>query len=141
MAWRRRAAGEGVRRAARRVAAASSSWIGWVVLLVLATPAAAEQAITLHLHGYAFEPAVVEVEVGEPVRLRLVNDDRLTPHNFTLAGAGVEIRRDVAGGEEVVVLFTPHIPGRFPFYCDKRLLFLKSHRARGMEATLVVRSR
>ena len=45
----------------------------------------------------------------------------------------LSIERDVSAGKTVTVQFTPQKPGRYSFYCDKKLLFLPSHREKGME--------
>ncbi|HMZ99125.1 MAG TPA: cupredoxin domain-containing protein, partial [Nitrospira sp.] len=65
----------------------------------------------------------------------------ITPHNFVLRdeAAGLSIERDVSAGKTVTVQFTPTKPGTYAFYCDKKLLFLPSHREKGMEGTLEVR--
>ena len=39
----------------------------------------------------------------------------------------------------VSVRFTPVRPGRLTFFCDKKLLFFKSHREKGMTGTIEVR--
>jgi hypothetical protein len=39
----------------------------------------------------------------------------------------------------VTVKFTPAVAGTFAIYCDKKLLFFKSHREKGQEGTLEVR--
>jgi plastocyanin len=118
--------------------------ISWVVviLVALARPAwgAGIQRRTVHLADYAFRPATVEVVVGEPVELTLINDDRVTPHNLTLDApeAGLDVDVDVGGHEEAVVSFVPAVTGTFPFFCNKKLLFFKSHRDHGMVGELVV---
>jgi len=113
-----------------------------VLLLAAGAPATGEgsQQRVVHLGDYAFRPATIEVVVGRPVELTLINDDRLTPHNLTLdaAGAGLDVDVDVKGGKEAVVRFTPSAIGRFPFHCNKKLLFMKSHRDHGMVGDLVV---
>lgn len=44
-------------------------------------------------------------------------------------------RIDIRGGE---YSFTTTKPGKYPFYCDKKLLFMDSHREKGMEGILEV---
>ena len=112
------------------------------ILLVSAGPgwASSVQQRTMHLGDYAFRPATIEVVVGDPVELTLINDDRLTPHNLTLdaAEAGLHVDVDVGAHKEVVVRFTPSATGTFPFFCNKKLPFAKSHRDHGMVGELVV---
>lgn len=38
--------------------------------------------------------------------------------------------------EPEVIRFIPSKPGSYPFYCDKKLLFFKSHREQGIEGIL-----
>jgi plastocyanin len=49
------------------------------------------------------------------------------------------VDQDVGDGKSATVRFTPTHPGTFVFYCDKKLLFFKSHREKGMEGRLEVR--
>ena len=99
------------------------------------------QKFTIHLGDYRFHPDAVEVVAGRPVELTLVNDDKITPHNFTLKdpGAGMDLSANVSAGNSATLSFTPQTPGSYVFYCNKKLLFLKSHRERGMEGKLTVR--
>ncbi|NIR31261.1 MAG: cupredoxin domain-containing protein [Gammaproteobacteria bacterium] len=96
------------------------------------------QALTVVLADYRFDPDTIEVVAGRPVVLTLVNEDWLTPHNLTLRGGGLDIEVDVSGGTTTTITFVPRSPGTYTFYCDKKLLFLESHRDKGMEGTLVV---
>ncbi len=113
--------------------------IGLVVLL-LAPPAGAAQRFDVDLGDYAFEPAVVEVTAGEPVELALRNRDIFILHNLKLSAGGIDLDVDVPPGDTVTVSFTPTRAGRYVFYCDKKLLFFKSHRERGMEGELIVKA-
>jgi plastocyanin len=99
------------------------------------------QKFTLHLSDYRFHPDSIEVVAGRPVELTLINDDRITPHNFTLKApdAGLDLSTDISAGKTATLRFTPRAAGSYVFYCNKKLLFMKSHRARGMEGKLTVR--
>jgi plastocyanin len=98
--------------------------------------------VGIELGDYRFEPDTIDVIAGKPVELILVNNDVLTPHNLTLkaAEAGLDVKANVQPGQSVVVRFTPEVTGTYDFYCDKKLLFMKSHRDRGMKGQLIVRS-
>jgi plastocyanin len=98
------------------------------------------QKISLSLGDYHFTPDNLQVQAGRPVVLTLTNTDTLTPHNFTLqdAAAGLDIDTDVSAGSMSIIEFTPVKPGSYTFFCSKKLLFMKSHRERGMEGTLRV---
>ncbi len=113
-------------------------WMG------LAGPATAGPVqISMELGDYRFKPARLEVSVGQEVELKLTNTDSITPHNFVLKApeAGLDMTVDVPPGASKTVRFTPGKPGFFPFYCDKRLLFFKSHRERGMHGVLTVNAK
>jgi plastocyanin len=105
--------------------------------LLAATPT---RRIAVKMGDYRFTPDKITVRAGESVQLQLTNTDSLTPHNFTLKAenAGLNVDTDVSAGKTEVVDITPLAPGTYKFYCNKKLLFFKSHRARGMEGTLVV---
>ena len=107
------------------------------------TPAAGDGGVVIEmkLGDYRYTPDRIEVTAGVPVTLRLVNTDRITPHNFTLEApaAGLDLDVDVGAGKTEEVGFTPAAAGTYRFYCDKKLPFFKSHRQRGMEGTLRVR--
>jgi plastocyanin len=105
--------------------------------LLAATPT---RSVVVKMGDYKFIPDTLTVNAGETVQLQLTNTDSLTPHNFTLKAqdAGLEVDTDVSAGKTEVVDITPLAPGTYRFYCDKKLLFFKSHRDRGMEGTLIV---
>lgn len=95
------------------------------------------QRTAIILDSYSYSPDRLIVQVGQPVELVLTSVTTITPHNFIIKDLGVE--QDVGAGKTVTVRFTPTQPGTFPFYCDKKLLFLPSHREKGMEGRLEVR--
>ena len=114
-----------------------------LVSVPLAAPAAetGAQQVTVHLGDYRFHPDAIELVAGRPVELTLVNDDKITPHNFTLKepNAGIDLDAAVSAGESTTLRFTPQTAGSYIFYCNKKLPFMKSHRERGMEGKLTVR--
>lgn len=99
------------------------------------------QRATIILDSYSYTPSHLIVQAGKPVELVLTSITSITPHNFILKdeSAGLSIERDVGAGKTVTVQFTPTKPGTYAFYCDKKLLFLPSHREKGMEGKLEVR--
>ena len=99
------------------------------------------QQFTIHLGDYRFHPDAIEVVAGRPVELTLVNDDKITPHNFTLKApnAGLDLSANISAGKSAALRFTPQTAGSYVFYCNKKLPFMKSHRERGMEGKLDVR--
>jgi plastocyanin domain-containing protein len=105
-----------------------------------ATEANGVQRLTILLDSYFYKPKRVVVQSGVPVELTLISQTFLTPHNFVLkeAEAGLTVNQEISAGETVIVRFTPAKPGSYTFYCDKKLLFFKSHIDKGMEGTLTV---
>jgi len=99
------------------------------------------QRATIILDSYSYSPNHLIVQKGKPVELTLHSVTFLTPHNFLVKepAAGLSIEEDVPAGKYKIVRFTPTQPGTYPFYCDKKLLFFKSHRDKGMEGLLEVR--
>jgi len=98
------------------------------------------RSIAVKMGNYRFTPDEITVRAGETVQLQLTNTDSLSPHNFTLKAenAGLDVNTDVRAGKTEVVDITPLVPGTYKFYCNKKLLFFKSHRDRGMKGTLIV---
>jgi plastocyanin len=99
------------------------------------------QRATIVVDSYSYAPNHLQVEVGKPVELILKSVTIITPHNFVLKepGAGLMLEQDVPTGKGTILRFTPTQRGLFKFYCDKKLLFFKSHRDKGMEGLLDVR--
>jgi heme/copper-type cytochrome/quinol oxidase subunit 2 len=107
---------------------------------VLIPDADGVQRVTMIVDSHLYKPDRLVVRLGNPVEVTLVSQTVLTPHNFVIKEpvAGIEVNEDVPPGETVKVRFTPTRAGVFPFYCDKKLLFFKSHRDKGMEGSLKV---
>jgi plastocyanin len=93
------------------------------------------QEVTVKLESHFFDPNLINVVVGVPVRMTLTNGTTLTPHNFSIneASAGIVVNRDLDGGETIVVEFTPTKAGRYQFFCD-----VGDHSEEGMVGTIVV---
>lgn len=90
--------------------------------------------------SYFFDPNYIIVKVNVPVELNIRKESGITPHNFILQApeAGMNINVDL-GSDATLVAFTPAKTGTYPFFCDKKLPFMPSHRERGMEGVLDVR--
>jgi FtsP/CotA-like multicopper oxidase with cupredoxin domain len=96
------------------------------------------------LHPFEYEPRLIRLEAGRPVKLRFVNNGRASlsfsaPGFFraarlrrgdaaSLAGGSVRL----APGERRTIALVP-APGRYPAHSANLL-----HRLRGMTATIVV---
>jgi heme/copper-type cytochrome/quinol oxidase subunit 2 len=98
------------------------------------------KVVEVMLGSYRFMPHEIQLIANEPVILRLVNSDAIIPHNFTIQDASGElnVNVDVLAGETVDINLTPSTVGRYTFYCGNKLLFMKSHREKGMEGILSV---
>jgi len=81
---------------------------------------------------FKFDPAVIEVNAGDTVRILYINDGR-RKHNFVLDAFGIRTA-NIAPGESVVIEFVADKIGEFKFWCS-----LLGHRERGMEGTIIVR--
>ncbi|RQR67967.1 MULTISPECIES: quinol oxidase [unclassified Burkholderia] len=89
--------------------------------------------------SYFFRPNHVIVRAHVPVELTVSAEPGVVPHSFAIDApqAGIAVRTEL-GTTPRTLRFTPTAPGRFAYYCTHRLLFLRSHRERGMEGVLDV---
>lgn len=114
-------------------------------LLILTYPvfAANTQEINIELGGYYFKPDSIKVKVGQPVKLVLTNSGRFVPHNLVINApdAGIDIKVGVSGGKTESVSFTPTRVGKYEMFCSKKMIFMKSHKDKGMHGTLEVVSK
>ena len=88
---------------------------------------------------YYFDPDHIIVRVNTPVELTIIKTPGFTPHNIIIKApeAGIDINESM-GRKPATVTFTPVKTGRFEIYCDKRFLFFRSHKDRGMHGVLEV---
>jgi heme/copper-type cytochrome/quinol oxidase subunit 2 len=91
------------------------------------------QTFTVHAHKYSFEPARLEVQQDDLVKVTFRADD--IPHSFTVDA--YRISKRAAGGQTVTFEFRADNAGTFPFYCDLRA----DEGCRQMRGELVVRRR
>jgi plastocyanin domain-containing protein len=89
--------------------------------------------------GYFFDPDHIIVKVNIPVELKVKKEAGVTPHDIFInePEAGIVFSESL-GTDPKTIKFTPKKPGKYQFYCTKKLLFLKSHRDRGMEGIIEV---
>lgn len=119
----------------------------FIILFSLTFMASAEETINntqkihIELGDYRFKPKHFEVNVNQPVEIILHNNDSVTPHDFVLQHpeAGLDVTVEVKAGKTETVSFTPTQTGTFSFHCSKKLLFFKSHEAKGMHGEMVVK--
>jgi plastocyanin domain-containing protein len=88
---------------------------------------------------FFFDPNHIIVKVNVPVELQVRKESSFIPHNIVIKApeAGIDVNVSL-GEEQKTISFTPTKTGVYPFYCDKKLLFFKSHREEGMEGILEV---
>jgi len=89
--------------------------------------------------GYFFDPDHIIVKVNIPVELKVKKEAGITPHDIFInePEAGIVFGESLEK-EPKIIKFTPKKPGKYQFYCTKKLLFLKSHKDRGMEGVIEV---
>ncbi|MBR8084749.1 quinol oxidase [Burkholderia vietnamiensis] len=97
------------------------------------------QRATIVGGSYFFRPALLMVRADVPVELTVSAEPGVVPHSFEIDApqAGIAVHTELATTPRTL-RFTPRQPGRFAYYCTHRLLFLRSHRERGMAGVLVV---
>lgn len=97
------------------------------------------QRIRIVAGEYFFKPARLVVKANKPVELLVSREDGIVSHNLVIdaPAAGIRLKEDLST-EARTITFTPTIPGVYPFHCDKKLLFMASHREKGMEGALEV---
>lgn len=121
------------------------------MILVVCTFAVADERVEVPLDndgvqrqpvlagGYFFRPRHIVVKANRPVELMVSKKSGFVPHNFALSIPSGNIRFDEdLGTDPRVIRFTVREPGRYDFYCSKKLLFFESHREKGMEGVLEV---
>ncbi|UFS69353.1 cupredoxin domain-containing protein [Geomonas sp. RF6] len=89
--------------------------------------------------SYFFAPERIIVKVNMPVELLVKKEPGVVPHDMVVKApeAGIDFAVKL-GDEPKTVRFTPTKAGSYPIYCSKKLLFLESHRDKGMEGMLEV---
>jgi plastocyanin len=133
--------------ATRPTTAARLKWLHIPLLILclfstdlLYADASDVRVIDVQLGDYRFKPDKIQLVTGQPVILRLTNTDLITPHNFSLddPSDGLDVNVDVSAGDTVDVKLLPLFAGSHTFYCRNKLLFMDSHREKGMAGTLIV---
>lgn len=98
------------------------------------------QKVTVLGGGYFFDPDYIIVKVNVPVALTVSKEEGFVPHNIVMSSpeAGMEFDEELST-TPAIITFTPTKVGKYPIYCSKKLLFLESHKDKGMHGTLDVR--
>ena len=97
------------------------------------------QQVNILAGDYFFRPRHIIVKVNVPVMFVVRVEQGVIPHGLVLKAskANISIDEDLSR-ESQTFTFTPTAPGKYAFYCPKKLLFFKSHREHGMEGVLEV---
>jgi plastocyanin len=88
---------------------------------------------------YFYDPNYIVVKVNKPVELKVRKTSGYIPHDLVAKSpeAGIDFKLDLKRDPQTVT-FTPTKTGKYPLYCDKSLLWFKTHRERGMEGMIEV---
>jgi plastocyanin len=97
------------------------------------------QRVDLLAGKYFFNPDYIVVKVNVPVEIKMRKEPGIVPHNLAInePEADIEVKESI-GTEPKIIRFTPTKTGKYPFFCNKKLLFFKSHREKGMEGIIEV---
>ncbi|HUI68763.1 MAG TPA: quinol oxidase [Nitrospirota bacterium] len=100
------------------------------------------QRVAISGGEYYFDPNYIVVKVNLPVELKVKaaeDSSWLVPHSIVVKApeAGIDFKESLSKDPKVV-RFTPTKVGKYPFYCDKKSPFGKSHREKGMEGVIEV---
>ncbi|MDD2582330.1 MAG: cupredoxin domain-containing protein [Desulfuromonadaceae bacterium] len=89
--------------------------------------------------NYFYDPNHIVVKVNKPVQLKVRKAAGYIPHDLVAKSpeAGIDFKLELKGNPQTVT-FTPTKTGKYPIYCDKSLLWFKTHRERGMEGVIEV---
>lgn len=88
---------------------------------------------------YYYEPNYLVVKVNTPVEIKVKKAGGFIPHNLIAKApeAGIDFKIDLKNDFQTIN-FTPTKTGKFPMYCDKKLLWFDDHREKGMEGMIEV---
>ncbi|HTG02212.1 MAG TPA: cupredoxin domain-containing protein [Nitrospirota bacterium] len=88
---------------------------------------------------YYFDPNYIVVKVNVPVELKIRKEKGYVPHDILVNApdAGIAFKTDLKDDWQTVK-FTPTKTGKYEMECDKKLLWFKSHKDRGMDGFIEV---
>lgn len=97
------------------------------------------QRVNISSGEYFFDPNYIVVKVNVPVEFIIKKDVGIISHDIVINApeAGLNIR-EFLSTEPKTIKFTPAKTGSYPFYCDVKSMFSKTHKDKGMEGTLEV---
>ena len=97
------------------------------------------QRVTITGGEYYFDPNYIIVKVNIPVEFVVTKAPGQIPHDIMVKApeAGINFKIDLKK-EAQTIKFIPTKIGKYEMYCDKKLLFFKSHKDRGMDGAIEV---
>ena len=104
-------------------------WLAVLLSLRLAACGMDDCRRTIKTDRMSFVQDELHVTAGQPVTLRLVNQDGYA-HAFDIDE--FNIHTPLAANETLEIRFTPEKPGQYPFYCGS-----PGHHAAGMVGMLI----
>lgn len=89
--------------------------------------------------SYYFDPNYIVVKVNTPVEFMVKKESGFVPHDIIVKApeAGIDFSVELKE-KPAPITFTPTKVGKYEMYCDKKLLFFKSHKDRGMDGMIEV---
>lgn len=107
--------------------------------VVAAVDADGVQRVEILGGGYFFDPNYIVVRMNIPVELTVRKESGIIPHNILIKApeAGMDFNESMSTKPKIIK-FTPTKAGKYPLICNKKFLFFKDHRAKGMEAVFEV---
>ena len=97
------------------------------------------QRVTITGGEYYFDPNYIIVKVNIPVEFVVKKAPGQIPHDIMVKASEAGINFKVSLTKEAqTIKFTPTKIGKYEMYCDKKLLFFKSHKDRGMDGAIEV---
>lgn len=97
------------------------------------------QRLAMEGGEYYFKPDNVVLKVAVPVELFVRKARGFVPHNIVMDSqeSAMSFKEDF-DSKGTTIRFTPSATGTFEFWCDKKFLFFKSHREKGMKGVFQV---
>jgi plastocyanin len=97
------------------------------------------QRVQMTAGNYFFDPNHLIVKANVKVELTVMKESGMTPHDIEMKSpeAGMEFSENLSSTPKTIT-FTPSQPGKYPFFCGKKLPLAKGHRERGMEGLIEV---
>ena len=108
--------------------------------LVATIGADGDQHVEIVGGEYYFDPNYIVVKVNVPVEFSVKKAEGFVPHNMGVKApeAGIDFKVDLDAKKSNIIKFTPTKVGKYEMICDKKLLWFKSHKDRGMDGYIEV---